>query len=91
MRIPQFSRTGADILLRVIGFLFWVMRLGGSLALFVQVVQWAADLTPFDTRQGAFNGASALVGWLGTRLCARWRERLQTIGTRTGFPAERTG
>lgn len=87
MRIRQVSRTGADMLLRIVGVLFWLMYVGGFLAFFVQAVQWVADLAPLNGRQFAFNAGLGLVGWSGSRVCMLWRARLKARTSDDGLSA----
>ena len=90
MRIRQISRTGADMLLRIVGVLFWLMLVGGSLSLFMQAVQWMDDgPAPINERQLAFNAGLALVGWSGSRACALWRARLKARTSDVGLSAPR--
>ena len=87
----QISSSGADRLLRVIGFLFWMIRTGGLLTLFVQVVQWVADLAPLNARQCAFNAGMVLLGWAGSRFCAVARSRLKESNSGGELPAQGVG
>ncbi len=79
------------MLLRVVGVLFWMMYVGGSLALFVEAVQWVADLAPLDERQFAFNAGLALVGWSGSRACTFCRRRLKASNEADGFSVRNLG
>lgn len=87
----QISRGSADTLLRVIGFLFWMIRTGGLLALFVQAVQWLADRAPLNVRQCAFYAGMAVLGWAGSRLCALVRSRLKDSHSGAELPPQSAG
>ena len=75
-------------MLRIIGFLFWMIRTGGLLALFVEAVRWIADFAPLYARQCALYAGMGLLGWAGSRLCALVRSHLKASDTGAELPAQ---
>ncbi|MBK9003543.1 MAG: hypothetical protein IPM41_06665 [Sphingomonadales bacterium] len=77
MTIMHLSKVSVDTLLKIIGFLFWVIGVAGALSLSVAVIRWVADSVPLPPRQSAFDATLLLAGWAVSRLCAILRTRLK--------------
>lgn len=77
MTILQITKSGTDMLLRVLGALFWFIRTFGIILLVLEAVKWVADLEPVNPRQCAFYAIMVLLGWAAARLCALSRIRLK--------------
>lgn len=91
MTILQISRSGTDMLLRVITALFWLIRTGGFLALFVEAVRWVADLGPLNARLWASYAGMVLVGWSVSGLCAMARSYLKEGANSAELSARNAG
>lgn len=89
--IRHISRSVTNTLLRVGGFLFWLIRTGGLLSLFVIAVQWVADRSPLNARYCAAYAGMVLLGWAGSRLCTLARARLKDSNSGAELPAQSTG
>ncbi|WP_283406995.1 hypothetical protein [Novosphingobium panipatense] len=80
----HLSKVSAATLLKVIGFLFWVIGIAGALSLSAAAIRWVADGVPLPPRQSAFDATLLLAGWVVSRLCAILRTRLK--GSDQGDP-----